>query len=242
MTEIVLRELTAKEARFVAEYLIDLNATQAAIRAGYSERTATSIGSENLTKPHVIAAIEVGQAALAARTEITQERVLKEFWTVATADPNELVQFRRGACPKCWDLGIDEVEETLEPQSHGGALKRARKDEQTAGLHLDQDPNPDCEGCGGEGQGRAWIADTRKLSPAARRLYAGVKVTKNGIEVKMHDQFAALVQVGRHLGMFKDKVELSGTLTLEALVLESIKPKAIEGTARVVGPSEDEGG
>lgn len=240
MTDVAVQSLTAKESRLVDEFLIDLNGTAAAIRAGYSPKSANQIAAETLAKPSVAAEVARRQAELAKRTEITQDRVLREFWTVATADPNELVQFRRGACPKCWDLGIDDVEETLEPQPHGGALKRTRKEEPVLGLHLDQDPNPDCPDCGGEGQGRAFIADTRKLSPAAKRLYAGVKVTKNGIEVKMHDQMNALIQVGRHLGMFKDKVEITGTLTLEALVLESIKPKVIEGEARVVEPPADE--
>lgn len=50
--------LTDKQQRLVDEYLIDLNATQAAIRAGYSEKTAKEIGSENLTKPNIAKAIE----------------------------------------------------------------------------------------------------------------------------------------------------------------------------------------
>jgi phage terminase small subunit len=61
--------LTDKQQRFVAEYLIDLNATQAAIRAGYSSGTAKEIGYENLTKPHIAQAI---QAAVNQRTERTQ--------------------------------------------------------------------------------------------------------------------------------------------------------------------------
>lgn len=61
--------LTDKQQRFVAEYLIDLNATQAAIRAGYSEKTAGSVGGENLKKPEIAKAI---QAAMSKRTERTQ--------------------------------------------------------------------------------------------------------------------------------------------------------------------------
>ena len=69
-------KLTAKQDRFVAEYLIDLNATQAAIRAGYSEKTAKQMGTENLAKPAIAAAIAAGQAERAERTEITQDYVL----------------------------------------------------------------------------------------------------------------------------------------------------------------------
>ncbi len=68
--------LTPKQECFVAEYLIDLNATQAAIRAGYSEKTAYSIGQENLKKPEVAEAVIAAQAERSERTEITQDYVL----------------------------------------------------------------------------------------------------------------------------------------------------------------------
>ncbi len=68
--------MTPKQKRFVAEYLIDLNATQAAIRAGYSEKTAYSIGQENLKKPEVAEAVIAAQAERSERTEITQDYVL----------------------------------------------------------------------------------------------------------------------------------------------------------------------
>lgn len=71
--------LTPKQQRFVDEYLIDLNATQAAIRAGYSEKTSYSIGQENLNKPEIILAIEKRQSKLQAKTEITQEWVLQKY-------------------------------------------------------------------------------------------------------------------------------------------------------------------
>lgn len=67
---------TARQLRFVDEYLTDLNATQAAIRAGYSERTAASIGSENLTKPEIAAAIAVRQAERAAVSELNERWIL----------------------------------------------------------------------------------------------------------------------------------------------------------------------
>lgn len=60
--------LTAKQARFVAEYLKDGNATQSAIRAGYSSATAYSIGNENLSKPEIASAIQVAQDAMTQAT------------------------------------------------------------------------------------------------------------------------------------------------------------------------------
>lgn len=68
--------LSPKQARFVEEYLVDLNATQAAIRAGYSARTAKAIGAENLTKPDVAAAITAARTARAQRVELTQDYVV----------------------------------------------------------------------------------------------------------------------------------------------------------------------
>jgi phage terminase small subunit len=71
--------LTAKQQLFVDEYLIDLNATQAAIRAGYSERTARKIGNENLTKPDIAKKIQEAMNNRSKRTEITADMVLKEY-------------------------------------------------------------------------------------------------------------------------------------------------------------------
>ena len=83
--------LTAKQERFVAEYLIDLNATQAAIRAGYSEKTAHAIGPENLGKPLIQAAISQAQAKRSERTEITQDRVLSELAKIGFSDLRKVV-------------------------------------------------------------------------------------------------------------------------------------------------------
>ena len=78
--------LTAKQQRFVDEYLIDLNATQAAIRAGYSAKTADVIGYENLRKPQIMEIIEQAMQKREKRTEITQDRVLEELADIAFND------------------------------------------------------------------------------------------------------------------------------------------------------------
>ena len=75
--------LTAKQKRFCDEYLIDLNATQAAIRAGYSEKTAYRTGADNLRKPQIEEYIAKRQKELSRSTEITQERVIKELALIA---------------------------------------------------------------------------------------------------------------------------------------------------------------
>ena len=68
--------MTDKQKRFITEFLVDLNATQAAIRAGYSRRTAYSIGQENLKKPEIRQAIDTAMKEREARTEITADYVL----------------------------------------------------------------------------------------------------------------------------------------------------------------------
>ena len=72
-------KLTDKQTAFVREYLVDLNATQAAIRAGYSERTASRIGPQLLGKTWVREAIEKAQAKRARRVEVTQDYVLSNL-------------------------------------------------------------------------------------------------------------------------------------------------------------------
>ena len=81
-----MNELNPKQTRFVAEYVIDLNAKQAAIRAGYSEDTAESQGSRLLSHAKVAAAIAEAQAKRAARTEVTQDNVIRRLAEIAFSD------------------------------------------------------------------------------------------------------------------------------------------------------------
>lgn len=78
-----MKKLTPKQQRFVQEYLIDLNATQAAIRAGYSKKTAEQIGYENLRKPEIAAAIEAKRLKVAEKAELSVGWVLDRLRTVA---------------------------------------------------------------------------------------------------------------------------------------------------------------
>jgi phage terminase small subunit len=209
-------DLTPKQQRFVQEYLIDLNATQAALRAGYSERTAKSIGQENLTKPAVKTAIQQAMQDRSKRTEITQDDVLQLWWSVATADPNELIQYRRTCCRHCHGEGhafqwLDE-DEFLKAVRHATETEGAILPTDEGGYGFDPrlDPVRTCPKCSGEGHGGVFASDTRKLTGGAKLLYDGVKVTVGGFEVKMQDRAKALENVARHLGMFKDRVEVTG--------------------------------
>jgi len=78
--------LNPKQQQFVREYLVDQNATQAAIRAGYSAKTAYSIGQRLLKHVEVAAAIEAGRQVLAIRTEVTAERTLEQMARLGWGD------------------------------------------------------------------------------------------------------------------------------------------------------------
>lgn len=85
--------MTPKQRRFVEEYLVDLNGTQAAIRAGYSQKTARTIAAENLAKPDIAAALSAAQEKRAGKVEVTAERVLREYAILAFADMAHYLRF-----------------------------------------------------------------------------------------------------------------------------------------------------
>lgn len=111
--------LTAKQQRFVAEYLIDLNATQAAIRAGYSEKTAAEQASRLLTNVKVAEAIQAAMKARSERTQIDADWVLKRLERDATADLADLYT-EHGALkpvrewPIAWRTGLVAGIETVQ--------------------------------------------------------------------------------------------------------------------------------
>lgn len=218
-------ELTPRQARFVQEYLVDLNATQAAIRAGYSPKTAEQQGYRLLRNVQVAAAIQAAVAARGERTTITAEKVLAHLWDIATADPNELIQFRRMCCRCCWGAGhrwqYTEGEMRTRRDAHDRKADTAEAEawdadgafDEGGGIGYDEgkDPNPKCPECFGQGVGQAFVPDSRKLTGAARRLYAGVKVTKEGLQVQMRSQDGALRLLFDHLGLSAPaRAEVSG--------------------------------
>lgn len=146
--------MTKKQKRFVEEYLIDLNATQAAIRAGYSPDTAKSIGSENLTKPDIQARIAKAMAERSKRTGVNADRVVTELAKIAFVNASDVI------------------------------------DADTATLKPDVAPE-----------------DTAAIQSVKVKTFG-----EDGLEreIKMADKLKALELLGKHLGMFKDKVELSG--------------------------------
>lgn len=184
------KKLTPMMQLFVLEYIIDFNATRAAIRAGYSARTAHSQGPRLLENVDVVNAVDEAIAARTKRMHITQDHVLGMWWQIANADPNELSSVRRVACGYCY----------------GDTISIDDDNDDSRDIDLSRNPNPDCGICRGEGSPHVHIADTTKLSPAAKLLYQGAKETKFGIEIQTADRMKALDNVARHLGMFKDTV------------------------------------
>lgn len=154
---------SAKAAKFVAEYLVDLNATQAAIRAGYAPGSAAVTGCKLLRTAKVKSAVAAAMAERQRRTAITQDAVLEELWRVAKSDLAKA--FDKDGCL----LPIHEM-----PEEARAAL---------AGLETE-------ELFEGKGEERVQTGQSRK--------------------VKHWDKVKALELVGKHLGMFKEKVEMSG--------------------------------
>lgn len=233
--------LTPKQQRFVEEYAVDFNGAAAARRAGYSEKTARQIADENLSKPDILEAVKAHLSKISEKTEISQERVLERWWQIATADPNELIQFRRTCCRYCH--GKDHRYQWRDAEEFASALAtfhrgkdpddkdktprgEAPTDAGGYGYHRLADPNPDCPQCFGEGRATIFATDTRKLSPQARMLFAGVKETQAGLEIKLQDQGKALENVARHLGMFNDKLKLEDPdRVIAALINAGMSPK-----------------
>lgn len=209
----------------MAEYLIDLNVTQAAIRAGYSPKTAAEIGVENLTKPQIAEAVQAAMQKRSERTGITQDMVLERWWSLDNADPRELIEYRRTCCRHCYGENSDyqltqrEIDKRLIDAQRTWELRKNKKPTDVfeepdtlggPGWDPRRPPKAQCPECFGEGVEKIFVRDTRELSPAAARLYAGVKQTKDGIQIMMRSQDDALLNVAKHLGMHVHKHELTG--------------------------------
>lgn len=90
-----MSDLTDKQKRFVDEYLIDCNATQAAIRAGYSKKTADAIGRENLRKPRISEAIQKRMKSKERRRIAKQDEILEFYTSIMRGEPQEYSSVKR---------------------------------------------------------------------------------------------------------------------------------------------------
>lgn len=216
--------LSDLEARFVQEYLVDLNGTQAYLRTkpGAAETTARTEASRMLAKHNIAAAVAKAKAERAARTDITADTAIREAWAIMTADPRELMEYRVGCCRYCW--GDDHRYQRTQAEFDSAEQANARANEaaieakkpvtdfdKLGGVGFDKRraPNPECPECAGEGIGRTVFKDTSTISPAAASLFAGVKETREGMEIRLHSKDAAMDKVFRHLGLYNDKIQLT---------------------------------
>ena len=182
--------LTPKQQRFVEEYLIDLNATQAAIRAGYSPKTAEQQGSRLLRNAQVARAVADGKERASKRAQLTLDQVIAELALIGFANMADYMR-----------VGPDG-----DPYLDFSTLTR----EQAAALtEVTVEDFKD-----GRGE------DARDV----RR-----------VKFKLADKRAALVDLGRHMGGFKDKVEISGTLTLGRIL------ERLNGADRRIPNDEERG-
>lgn len=212
--------MTPQETLFATAYLKHFNAARAAREAGYSARSSHRQGWELLRRPEIKQAVEEGIAARLERTQIDADFVLREWAAIALADVSEIMQHRRCCCRYCY--GVDGKYQRTQNERDADFKHFQTTPQALAGEDFDEkggvgynpllDPSPECMECFGEGEARLYVADTRDMSPGARALFAGIKQTKEGLEVKFHSKDKALEMIARHLGMLKDKIEIEGTL------------------------------
>ena len=169
--------LTPKRERFIAEYLVDLNATRAAIRAGYSRGTARQIGCRLLRNGSVAEAIATAQAELAGKLGVTVERIVTELARIGFSDIRDIIRWR--SVPAAAS-DVDRSETSAQATSV------------------------------------AEVRNADELTPDAAAAIAELSLRPSGsIRVRLHDKRAALVALGKHLGMFGERREETGSLTIE---------------------------
>lgn len=187
-----MAKLTAKQQRFCDEYLIDLNATQAAIRAGYSEKRASEQAYQLLQKTTVQNHIAELQKEREKRTEITQDSVLHELALIAFAKASDYARVVEKDA-------VVEVDGNMVPV-------------------LDEDGN----------QVKYRTVEpilTDELTEDQKKAIAVIKKGRDGFEIKPYSKIQALELLGKHLGMFTEKVEVKNTTpnAFEGLTTEELK-------------------
>lgn len=188
--------LTAKQKRFCDEYLIDLNATQAAIRAGYSEKTAYRTGADNLRKPQIEEYIAKRQKELSRSTEITQERVIKELALIAFSNNADYAHV---------------VEKKMKAEV-GGALVDVLDEDGKPVMYRTVEP-----------------VLTEEPTEEQKRALAVIKKGREGLEVKSCDKVKALELLGKHLGIFTDKIEANVNDTTRSELSELLAQRKARG-------------
>lgn len=220
---------------FVREYLVDMIASKAIRRVfpHLNPMSARSKAADMMKIPEVRAAIDAAIEARRKRVDADGDEVVRRLTAMATADERELMEMRVGCCRYCWGKDhryqFTSAEMERAEAEHAARVEReeASGDFDTRGgpgFNANDDPNPECPECFGDGNVRPVFKDTRYLSPGAAMLFAGIKTTKDGMEIKTHSRADALIQLGRHFGVFdkdnKRTVELDATEELRQFLNE----------------------
>lgn len=223
-----MSKITERQYKFAMAYVgvANGNAT-AAYRLTYdienkSENEIRAQASRVMQSDAVSGFIAEQQRRVADKFEIARTEILRTWWKIATADPNELIQAQRRCCRFCHGVGFEyqwrdaqEWAETMAAEL--AAATREKREPNIAsdaggyGFNHTAAPVEECTKCRGDGVVHAQVMDTRYLTPAGRLLYAGVKQTRDGIEIKMRDQDGALANLAKALGIFgeSDKPSVS---------------------------------
>ena len=193
--------MTPKQQRFRDEYLIDLNATQAAIRAGYSKKTAKQIGTENLAKPALQEAIAEAMAARSERTKIDADWVLERLADEADADLADLYDENGGLkpiteWPLVWRQGLVaglDVEEIFKDAEKLGQVTKVKlsdriKRVELIGKHVDVQAFAERHEHTGKAGGAIEISD---MSTLERAMFIGLALRKAAKIKDAKDQEAA---------------------------------------------------
>lgn len=211
---------------FVASWFANnFNGTRAALDAGFAPESARVTGSQLLAREDVQALIQKRQAAVIEKLELDHDWVLGRLRGIADADARELSELYIDSCRHCWGNGFgyqftprefreykaqwekdEAAKQLLNPPGNPAPLDL----QGGVGFDPNKPPNPKCPECRGRGVRQAVFNDTRDLGPSARLLYAGVEETQHGFKLRTHSQTEALVNIGKHLGMFATRVKVGG--------------------------------
>lgn len=217
-----------RQERFIAEYLKNGRNASAAYRVAYNtsrmkEKSVNDAASKLTRVPHVAQRLEEARKELQQQQFFSVVDVMREWVDIATADPNALMRTRRYGCRHChgvkglfqWRSSREYAEALARAMDANAAEERRRtktptkhplpSDEGGYGYNENNPPNPQCKECAGEGLVDTWVADTNKLTGKERKLFAGVKQGKYGIEILTRDQDGALNNIAKAMGMLVDK-------------------------------------
>jgi phage terminase small subunit len=217
--------LTEFEQKFCVEY-VKTGSPHDSYVCGYStsgmkQSTINRQAQKVLKRPLVAARIAELREKANAAMQYDVNKVLRQWAEIADADPNELTQHRRVNCRYCHGTAHqyrwrDEEEFAL---ACAKAIDdcRPRKepnlptDDGGYGFRKNDAPHDGCSRCCGEGVSIVHITDSRRLTGAAKRLYAGVRIKKGAVEVLFRDQDAALKNLAKALGIIKYNVTSPST-------------------------------